>query len=48
MAAVLEIKDLQVGRKNKEGFNAILENVSFSINEGEFVAVVGESGCGKA
>lgn len=48
MAAVLEIKDLQVGRKNKEGFNAILENVSFSINEGEFVAVVGESGCGKS
>ncbi|MCM3767734.1 ABC transporter ATP-binding protein [Neobacillus niacini] len=48
MVAVLEIKDLQVGRKNKEGFNAILENVSFSINEGEFVAVVGESGCGKS
>lgn len=48
MSKVLEIKDLQVGRKGKEGFNTILENVSFSIDKGEFVAVVGESGCGKS
>jgi oligopeptide/dipeptide ABC transporter ATP-binding protein len=48
MGKVLEIKNLRVGRKSKEGFNSILENVSFSVDEGEFVAVVGESGCGKS
>jgi len=45
---VLEVKDLRVGRKSKERFNTILENVSFTIEQGEFVAIVGESGCGKS
>lgn len=48
MGKVLEVKNLRVGRKSKDDINNILENVSFSVKEGEFVAVVGESGCGKS
>ncbi|MBM3308713.1 MAG: ABC transporter ATP-binding protein [Candidatus Altiarchaeales archaeon] len=29
------------------GSNVVLEGIGFSVKEGEFVAVVGESGCGK-
>ena len=29
------------------GDNIILENVNFSMNKGEFCALVGPSGCGK-
>jgi ABC-type oligopeptide transport system ATPase subunit len=31
----------------RDGGVAVLERISFSIDEGEFVAVVGPSGCGK-
>lgn len=48
MGTILEMKNVKVGRKNRDGFNSILENVNFAIDEGEFVAVVGESGCGKS
>ncbi|OLO37985.1 peptide ABC transporter ATP-binding protein [Alkalihalophilus pseudofirmus] len=48
MGTVLEVQDLRVGRGNKEQFTAILDNVSFKVNHGESLAVVGESGCGKS
>ncbi|PWA08760.1 peptide ABC transporter ATP-binding protein [Pueribacillus theae] len=48
MSVILEIKNLRVGRNVQHQFSAVLDDVSFSINQGEFVAIVGESGCGKS
>lgn len=45
---VLEIKNLTVGFETDEGnFNAV-DQVSFHINKGEVLGLVGESGCGKS
>lgn len=43
MSKIIELKDVSFGYEK----NLILDNVSFSVNEGEFVAVVGENGAGK-
>lgn len=48
MEAILEIQDLRVGKENGGHFQAILENVNFKVHQGETLAVVGESGCGKS
>ncbi|PKR77866.1 peptide ABC transporter ATP-binding protein [Halalkalibacillus sediminis] len=45
---LLEIKDLQVRFKSDEGSVTPVNGVSFNVKEGETVAVVGESGCGKS
>lgn len=45
---LLEIRDLVLGF-NIEGETVnVIDNVSFSINEGQIVGLVGESGCGKS
>jgi len=48
MNRLLEIKKLNIGFKTKKGkiFN-VLNDVSFSMNQGEVLGLVGESGCGK-
>ena len=43
--ALLEIKDLSF--TYPEATTNALENISFSVNEGEFCILCGESGCGK-
>ncbi|MBU8918521.1 ABC transporter ATP-binding protein [Bacillus sp. FJAT-29953] len=48
MSKLLDVQSLSVGRHDKGTFSPILKDVSFSINEGEFTAIVGESGCGKS
>jgi ABC-type lipoprotein export system ATPase subunit len=41
---VIEVKDLV---KMYNGRNPVLDGISFSVNEGEFVMIYGKSGCGK-
>jgi oligopeptide transport system ATP-binding protein len=47
MTTLLEVTDLKTRFHTAEGTVFAVNGVSFSINEGETVAVVGESGCGK-
>ncbi len=48
MAALLEIRNLRTSFFTDEGEAKAVDNVSYDIQEGEFVALVGESGCGKS
>ena len=45
---VLEVEGLGLSLRNADGLLPIVTDVSFSIREGEAVALVGESGCGKS
>ena len=42
------VKELSKHYASREGSICALQRISFSVNEGEFVAVVGPSGCGKS
>jgi len=46
--SILEIKNLSVNYEVDSGVIKAVENISFSIDKGETLAIVGESGCGKS
>lgn len=45
---LLEIKDLETHFQTPDGVVKAVNKVSYTVEEGEFVGVVGESGCGKS
>lgn len=45
---ILEVKDLETTFFSDDGKVAAVDHISFSIREGEILAIVGESGCGKS
>ncbi len=47
MALLLDVKDLHVGFKIFEGYLKVLNGVGLTLEEGERVGLVGETGCGK-
>jgi len=45
---ILEVKDLRTYFYTRDGVVRSVDGVSFSVSEGETLAIVGESGCGKS
>ncbi len=46
--AVLEVSDLRVYFRTAKGPSKAVDGVSFAIHEGDYLGLVGESGCGKS
>src|SRR6266487_3160949 len=46
--ALLEVENLQTHFRTPDGVNRAVDGVSFQVGDGETLAVVGESGCGKS
>jgi peptide/nickel transport system ATP-binding protein len=46
--ALLEVENLQTHFRTADGVNRAVDGVSFEVERGETVAIVGESGCGKS
>lgn len=45
---LLDVKNLSVRFKTLDGMVTAIENISFQVNRGEVLCLVGESGCGKS
>ena len=48
MQPLLEVKNLIISIKQKKQTTPLLNNISFCINKGESMALIGESGSGKS
>lgn len=47
MKPILEIQNLSIFYQTKKAEIQAIDNISFCVNEGEFVVFIGKSGCGK-
>jgi len=45
---LMSVKDLSVGFDTEDGLVKVVENISFDLHQGQTLALVGESGCGKS
>ena len=45
---ILHLEDVSFSYHSFLGETDVLKNLSFSVKEGEFIAIVGPSGCGKS
>jgi peptide/nickel transport system ATP-binding protein len=48
MAPMLEVKDLKISFKNKRNQVTVVNGISFALESGQTLGLVGESGCGKS
>jgi ABC-type nitrate/sulfonate/bicarbonate transport system ATPase subunit len=48
MPAKIEVRDLKKSYESGQGRLSVVDALSFSVRDGEFVAIVGPSGCGKS
>lgn len=46
-STVLQVKDLHVQIKNKNGSTPLVQGINFELKRGKILGLVGESGCGK-
>src|SRR5262245_41477120 len=47
-APLLQVRDLQVEFRTRNGLAKAVQGVNFEVHEGETLAILGESGCGKS
>lgn len=45
---IITLRDIIQTYKSQKGIVTALQNINFDINEGEFICVLGQSGCGKS
>lgn len=47
MLPIVELKNINLSYHSPTGETKAIENLSFTVNKGEFISIVGPSGCGK-